>query len=99
MGLVCIYVFCNCALLPVSQREFHPVSHRNLPELIVVLPLLLVLAYSIYSVADSNKPNAALNREKSEQKALSSFHFECTLLEESVKSGYLLQTETNAHEY
>lgn len=44
-----------------------------------MLPLLLVLAYSICSVADSNKPNAALNRE---QKALSSFYLKCGFVEE-----------------
>lgn len=80
VGLACICVFSNCALLLVSQHEFHLVSHKKSAMIAwFILPFLLVLACSICSVADSNKPNAALNREKSEQKALSSFYFKCNV--------------------
>lgn len=30
VGLACICVFCSSALLPVSQREFHLVSHKKI---------------------------------------------------------------------
>lgn len=86
--------------LPVFQHEFHLVSHKNICHscLVHAAPLAIVLAYSIYSVTNSNKPNAALNREKSKQKTLSSFHFEYSFVE-GIRQGCLLQTETNVHKY
>lgn len=48
-----------------------------------MLTLLLVLAYSISPVTDRLKQAlyAALSQEKWEQKAVSSFHFECHFVE------------------
>lgn len=57
----------------------------------LMLPLLLVPAYSICSVADSNKPNAVLNRE---QKTLSSFYLKCSFVE-GICQEWVLTTNWN----